>query len=104
MNLPFEIPDVDWSNSDVRKVVEMIGNRYDQKCKENEDQQKMIEDLKKRMLQSGQAASGTQTGASCGAGRPRNKRSYNAWEFKDYPRPKNTPKLGSHEPYRTEYT
>ena len=43
MNLPFEIPDVDWSNSDVRKVVEVIGNKYDQKareydqkCKENE--------------------------------------------------------------------
>ena len=32
MNLPFEIPDVDWSNSDVRKVVKIIGNKYDQKA------------------------------------------------------------------------
>ena len=33
MNLPFEIPDMDWSNFDVRKIVEIIGSKYVQKRK-----------------------------------------------------------------------
>ena len=42
MNLLFEIPDVDWSNSDVRKVVEIIGSKYDQKVMEYDQKQKQM--------------------------------------------------------------
>ena len=90
-----DFPDIDWANEDVGRLAEIFSERFDvmvqkkdevidrlveenkQQAVENKRQAEEIEQLKQE-IERLKAAGGRRT---------RRSRSYNAREFKDYPRP-----------------
>ena len=115
-----EIPEVDWSNSEIQRVVEVFGWKYAQKCKEIteknmviatmhaaiaekdttiaekdaiiEEKDAEIAELKKQLESKKEQEQSDKT---------ENRRSYNTREFKDYPKVKRSSKPKKYVPYDT---
>jgi len=87
-----DFPDIDWANEDVSRLVKIFSEKFDVMTKEkdstidrlaeeNRQQAKKIEQLEQEIRQL----------RASGGKRSRKARSYNAREFKDYPRPEKCP-------------
>lgn len=106
-----DLPDVDWSNPDVRRVLDMFGWKYEQKCKEAVELKGIIAEQDKRIanlealvkeLQRGDAEGGHETEPGSDAGGRhdrRGSRKYNTREFKDYPRVNGAPRTREYNAY-----
>ena len=114
-----DLPDVDWSNPDVQRVLDMLGWKYEQKCKENAEMKRVIAEKDTRIaeqdtriaelealvedLKGGGAGDAQEAGPARGgdAGRSgrRNPRKYNAREYKDYPKVDGAPRTREYLAY-----
>ena len=99
----FDIPGIDWSNPEIQRVFEFFSEKYEQKSKQVEELSKENEDLKKRILFLEGKVTHVQETKSDGV-KSGNVRSYNARNFKDYPRTKRASACKSYIPYENECT
>ena len=107
-----DLPDVDWSNPDVQRVLDTLGLKYEQKCKENAEMKRVIAEKDTRIaelealvedLKGGGAGDAQDAGPARGgdAGRRdrRNLRKYNTREYKDYPKVDGAPRTREYLAY-----
>ncbi len=110
----FDIPGIDWSNPHVLQVFEFFSEKYELKNKQNVELNKqnvelnklVVElkdenkELKERILQiEGKV---TQIQETKSDSNKKNVRSYNARNFKDYPRTKRASTYKTYVPYENE--
>lgn len=117
MTPPFEITDVDLSNPDIQRVLEVFGAKYEQKYKEVADLKKKntaqaekitaqaeeIAALNSRIQQLEEAMAKARPKGQ-GGGEDKNQRSYNARKFKGHIRAAKRSNSGEYVPYEGEDT
>lgn len=120
-----DLPDVDWSNPDVKQVLDVLGFKYKQIHAENAEQQKVIVEQQKviaelgeinaeqskriaelearvRDLEAGSGGAPAEVSNPDNDGEQRggtNLRKYNTRQFKDYPRVKGAPRTREYSAY-----
>lgn len=112
-----EIPGVDWSNSEIQRVVDVFGWKYAQKCREVTEKDMVvatlhatvaekdvaIAELKERIRQLESEKEQGQSKKPGKKDKNENRRSYNTREFKDYPKVERSSKPKEYVPYDTGY-
>ena len=85
-----DFPDIDWANEDVSRIVEIFSEKFDVMMqKKDEVIDKLAEENKQIVEENKRLRQEIERLKSTGGRRSRKSRSYNAREFKGYPRPEN---------------